>query len=909
MSVLVDSPPDSPARKRLRLSSPVFDGFIDNFSQEDFATFDAIEANFFQSTPSQVTEKFPEATNDVKEMTLDTPLEEPDNPFSTVHRLPGFASASSSGYFQKASTLDYEIGCDDNSQNDASPQPAEPDFDSWFKPINDTPSIGFRTAKFAPETPESRSPAIPTLVTTNAGFIQASKKGVLLPSKTALAVAQAKMNAMLKEEEITESANTQEITSISGSSLKRPALRSLENSSGLSSSPSCSVPRSKESGVSQSPSVGRPSGKGKGRTPEIENNSDQASFPPLGITGSRGTKQFVSPLVKSSLQAHAKTESDNPLIMTSQLTTCITPRKAAPVAGPYLGIRHTPSFSTPRTSGFKSSNRRFTTPFKEGARPITAGTSSVASEKSPHYRQSPVQTRFFDLGIPPNRLTLESCGFLPGQYDACQLDTCSEVDPLELKQITPSLAMYYSFHAGSDIGTTHPAHNMLGSEAALEELKRRGCNLAKKPWVDNHWALILWKLAGMALFNPQQEKDPITRKWCWTEVMRQLLYRYERELNQGKRPAFNKITTRDAPAALPMVLCISNIFFQDGGYRHVDRHYPELEVTDGWYRLRARIDAPLARAVSKGVIRIGRKIGIAGAWLSSNRKEPSEVLEAYDTTKLVLSGNSSHLMPWHTKLGFRKGPFISTLHSLTADGGSVAVMDVVVTKTFPVAYMEFFDGDDVKRREGPRSGAEESRLHDQWKAKREHEVSKLRNEMERRFTRYEGYIARLERRAGHKFDEEEILGTPPNNLDVLYDRLENPEEANNTILEVKPCEAGWLANHIRTALEQERERAADDIERELQKTHPPRDVRSFRVIVVQDACTRKRPANRIAQITVWDVLNLSLAESNRQGTFQSGQRYVVTNLVPTQQSAWMNYESGSQIFLSTKRDSRWFRLS
>jgi breast cancer 2 susceptibility protein len=48
--------------------------------------------------------------------------------------------------------------------------------------------------------------------------------------------------------------------------------------------------------------------------------------------------------------------------------------------------------------------------------------------------------------------------------------------------------------------------------------------------------------------------------------------------------------------------------------------------------------------------------------------------------KLVLSGNSSHLLPWDAKLGFTKGPSIATMYSLTPDGGPIAAMDVVVVK-------------------------------------------------------------------------------------------------------------------------------------------------------------------------------------------------------------------------------------
>lgn len=63
-----------------------------------------------------------------------------------------------------------------------------------------------------------------------------------------------------------------------------------------------------------------------------------------------------------------------------------------------------------------------------------------------------------------------------------------------------------------------------------------------------------------------------------------------------------------------MNLCISNIFSPGG---ETGSMFPELEITDGWYRLKARIDAPMARAVERGIIRIGRKIGVAGARVSA----------------------------------------------------------------------------------------------------------------------------------------------------------------------------------------------------------------------------------------------------------------------------------------------------
>ena len=70
-----------------------------------------------------------------------------------------------------------------------------------------------------------------------------------------------------------------------------------------------------------------------------------------------------------------------------------------------------------------------------------------------------------------------------------------------------------------------------------------------------------------------------------------------------------------------MVLCVSNVLswspanVDDQG-RPIDSH-PELEVTDGWYKLRARVDPPLARAVRKGLIRVGTKLAVSGAKVST----------------------------------------------------------------------------------------------------------------------------------------------------------------------------------------------------------------------------------------------------------------------------------------------------
>ena len=84
------------------------------------------------------------------------------------------------------------------------------------------------------------------------------------------------------------------------------------------------------------------------------------------------------------------------------------------------------------------------------------------------------------------------------------------------------------------------------------------------------------------------------------------------------------IAAQDKPSGLPMVLCISGIQYptppdsENGVSRAVDEdgetvEKPVLEVTDGWYRVRAEVDDALARAIRRGALRVGMKIGVVGA--------------------------------------------------------------------------------------------------------------------------------------------------------------------------------------------------------------------------------------------------------------------------------------------------------
>lgn len=290
----------------------------------------------------------------------------------------------------------------------------------------------------------------------------------------------------------------------------------------------------------------------------------------------------------------------------------------------------------------------------------------------------------------------------------------------------------------------------LGVDAALRHLREKGCKLVTKEWVDNHWGFILWKLASLVCACPSLFEE----KWNYDEVIRQLLYRYvpyhtlaksyltlfcryERELNLAERPPIRLITEGDTSAARPMVLCIASV---TPGEDSVDENgevvegLPTLDVTDGWYKVRATVDVPMARAVKRGLLKIGTKIAVSGArvslpgtrllrWSESHflqlqgGKDGMEPLAAYTKVHLELHGNSSTLARWDAKLGFRPTPFIATLRSLSGDGGPVMLMDIVVTKLFPIGYIEMREDGE---RASPMCEAEERQAADAWKVSFRH---------------------------------------------------------------------------------------------------------------------------------------------------------------------------------------------
>ncbi|KAH8921269.1 hypothetical protein BT69DRAFT_349329 [Atractiella rhizophila] len=265
-----------------------------------------------------------------------------------------------------------------------------------------------------------------------------------------------------------------------------------------------------------------------------------------------------------------------------------------------------------------------------------------------------------------------------------------------------------SFNLDNALSFTLPdlSGQPLGPADVVAFLNQRTDTNVSLNWVKNHWSLILWKLSSYIRLKPDE------RHIWWTaeEVLRQFSYRWEREF-QAHRSIIRRIQERDCCPSVRMVLCVSRFLMSKKNGAEVK----EMELTDGWYFMRATVDDSLRRAISKKKLQVGHKLEIFGAKTLGPR-EGIDVLDAYDMSSLEISGNSSTLAKWDARLGRKAATPILTLRSLTQDGGFIPILDVQIFRLLPLTYSDGKNAWDEQQ---------EAKLQDEWQALRDSTAQKL----------------------------------------------------------------------------------------------------------------------------------------------------------------------------------------
>ncbi|PRP87682.1 BRCA2 repeat family protein [Planoprotostelium fungivorum] len=219
----------------------------------------------------------------------------------------------------------------------------------------------------------------------------------------------------------------------------------------------------------------------------------------------------------------------------------------------------------------------------------------------------------------------------------------------------------------------------IGPPELLLSLTRSGCDprYISIVWVQNHYRWIVWKLSCLERSFPQALGNRLVLP---SSVLSQMRHRYEREVERAERSVLRKICERDESSSKHMVLCVATV--KSDGSSNI------IEVTDGWYSLNAALDEPLNEQLKKGKIYPGLKLRVFGAQIDGleNGLPP---LEAKNSAVLKFFFNGVRRAPWYAKLGLQRSmTFPVNLRSISASGGMIPCVQVVVQRKYPRLFRE-----------------------------------------------------------------------------------------------------------------------------------------------------------------------------------------------------------------------------
>ncbi|KAL2901878.1 Protein BREAST CANCER SUSCEPTIBILITY 2-like protein B [Bienertia sinuspersici] len=181
--------------------------------------------------------------------------------------------------------------------------------------------------------------------------------------------------------------------------------------------------------------------------------------------------------------------------------------------------------------------------------------------------------------------------------------------PDQVRQMNPRISAKYTFCDGSQPVDVESFTICWFSLELLSDMHRKSKLIL---WVTNHCKWIVWKLAS---YERCYSSKTMMKFLTVTNVLEELKYRYEREVNHGQRSAIKKVLEGDASPSSMLVLCVSKI-------ENSSTSMPEkgsvsiIELTDGWYSVSAQLDLLLSKQLAAGKLFVGQKLRICGAGLS-----------------------------------------------------------------------------------------------------------------------------------------------------------------------------------------------------------------------------------------------------------------------------------------------------
>ncbi|XP_043476330.1 breast cancer type 2 susceptibility protein-like [Leptopilina heterotoma] len=429
-----------------------------------------------------------------------------------------------------------------------------------------------------------------------------------------------------------------------------------------------------------------------------------------------------------------------------------------------------------------------------------------------------------------------------------------EINP-DVLNVTASTAEFYKFKM--DIIDESDRRNLVSLKvgdgatlvldkncsAGVEEFERAfeaspgvDPNLLPRGWLRNHYRWIVWKLAS--LDRIKLGSSDTTKLLTPDRVMKDLKYRYDREIDRSQRPVIRKILEKDEVPSQRMVLCIAMI--TESVENEIEEKDPrillrtprwKIEVTDGWYSIPVSFDTAMMKNIVDGKIQEGTKIVTYGAELL-NCDQGCYPLEKLENVCLKIHTNSTRRARWDVKLGLQKvsGPINSSLKAVDPNGGFIGQVNVIISRIYPIMYREkTSDGQSIYRNE-----KQEEKAAINYNNEREKKAELL-------------FAKAQEKLEGNKHDssEEDNSGSLTH-----FDSFNNLTEAQR--------------NKLFINRQAKMERLKMEINEEVKSSYPPRNVVPVRKIRINDG-------ENCAILTIW-------SSNDDVSIFKEGNCYSIYNI-------------------------------
>ncbi|XP_076049241.1 uncharacterized protein LOC143029922 [Oratosquilla oratoria] len=420
--------------------------------------------------------------------------------------------------------------------------------------------------------------------------------------------------------------------------------------------------------------------------------------------------------------------------------------------------------------------------------------------------------------------------------------------------------------------------------------------LVPPKWVANHYRWIIWKLAATERrLGYYMNSKVLTLE----NVMSNLKYRYDREIDRAQRPVLRKITEQDDIPQKTMVLCVvaikcSAMDTKDIRETSSSPQNVTLELTDGWYSIECVVDAGMVHQIEEGRVRIGSKLVVHGAELVGSLAA-CHPLEAH-SMKLRLHTNMVRVARWWARLGGGYGnkPILSRISSVVDKGGLIGKITVALVRVYPTVYLQRIKGS--MRAVGERA---HQVLQREALAFRDQKTHKVMMEVEREYEKKQEAKKKV-----HCTEEEIRQMTSGKDIALFLESANDPSSFEGILVPWQyEAASNWRQHHA----DEKRREIWHEVQQRLSKI-PQQNYEAVPVLKIRamdSSC-------KVAMLTVWRPTEDLLQTVTEGKCFSiyylmaAGHRHGLLQLNTTRQTRWevcslalskilledINYDSG-----------------